>query len=393
MRVYAQDSVAFPALDIIVGAWTAEPKRFPFNNTDAVVPQRLIPDELQKDTFELTCFYFYVCLYMKGRIKSDLAFKALLRMREDIPELFDPLTAQFMSKERVEAALRKYVNRDIVQTAKAWRANSRELMQNWGGDPRNITKGLKTYNEALRRIRNKRNVKSALAKSLRKNGTGHGFEGFQPKMVSMLIYFLDWEGLLETRFPYPAPADFHNFRFGLATGSLIVETNQIWFRFSEKLSKPWRDMCMRYLKARSYDPIDVADALWLFSALMCGRSPLTTMVEPREENYDRTLFRYKGVHEKLPLIRPDFMNRKSPGFVKRLSATCLACPFLQQCKYAIPATPYYQNKVGADGVRYGGRIYLIPRPPIERRFPVVNPEQESVEAPVHPTLFSLDSKQ
>jgi len=252
MRVYAKDSIAFPALDIIVEAWIAKPKRFPFNNVDAVVPQRLIPDELRKDTFHLTCFYFYICLYMKGRITSEQAFKALLRMREDIPELFDPLTAQFMSTEFVEGALRKYVNRDIVQTAKAWRANSRELMLNWGGDPQNITKGMRSYNEAIRRIRNKRGVKSVLAKSLQKNGTGHGFEGFQPKMVSMFIYFLDWEGLLQTRFLYPAPADFHNFRFGLATGSLIVETNEPWIRFSEKLSKPWREMLMRYLKARDY---------------------------------------------------------------------------------------------------------------------------------------------
>lgn len=376
MDVRVHDRVAFPALDIIVEAWLE--KSFPYNNTKAVVPQRLIPQELVADKRALANFLFAVCYYMKGRITSEAAFKGMLKIWRKHPEMFEPSIVSFWSTDEIEGILAEFINRDIVQTAKAWKENARRLVDVWGGEAFNITKGLKSHKEAMRRIKNKR-TKRDLKRALRANGTGEGFEGFQDKMVSMLIYFFDWFGLLEVRFLYPAPADFHNLRLGFATGSITVFPVPERLRYSTKLAALWGVMLMRYMKQRNYDPIDVADALWLFSALMCGRSPLTTLITAKEwKPTERHLFNNKHVRGKLMISHPDFMSKNSRGFVDALGKTCLRCPFFPGCKYTIPAGPYYQNTKGPDGQRLGGQIYLVPRPPIEQRFaPIVKKAEDT----------------
>ncbi|GEM_PF-4075833 len=66
--------------------------------------------------------------------------------------------------------------------------------------------------------------------------------------------------------------------------------------------------------------------------------------------------------------RPDFMRRNSDGFVNALQKTCLSCQFFPDCKFTIPAAPYYQNIEGENGERLGGFIYFIERPPIELKW-------------------------
>lgn len=57
------------------------------------------------------------------------------------------------------------------------------MMERYDGDPRNIFKDVQDYDEALDLIRN--------------DGKGGGFKGFQHKMTSMIIYYLQDDKLID----------------------------------------------------------------------------------------------------------------------------------------------------------------------------------------------------
>lgn len=351
MKVTVHKERVFALLDVLLARW--KKREFPYNKTDAVIPQTIIPAELRDDKKALATFYFYVCIYMRGGIESLQAFQALLRMRADHPVLFDPLKAHKMGAAAVQAILKGYIGWDSKAASKNWIENSWRLAWCWGGDPLELFKGIQDYDEALRRLRNKRTKRDRVE-------AGHGglgFRGFQPKMVSMLIYFLDWEGFLKPRFPYPSPADFHNFRLGLATGALEVSSSRRSIRAIEKLSAPWRETVMDYIVARKEDPVDVADALWLFSLVMCGNSPLVAT---------RTAENGSGMFsdEELPHQTDHAGYYLQSRFRNGLATTCLRCPIRETCGLAIPAGPYYRK----------GQLVLNTRFPIEEHLRPVHPD-------------------
>ena len=268
MSVTVNRKILFRLLDELLARRAGN--LFPYTKKDAVIPQTIIPDDLRKDKRVLACFYFYACIYMRGGIESVQAFNALIRMWRKHPYMFDPLEAQWLEQRKVKALLKRYIGWDSEAASITWLENSRRLVQYWRGDPLMLIKGLRSYDEALRRIRNKTSKIDQ-----RQAGTdGAGFRGFQPKMVSMLLYFYDWEGWLEKRFYYPPPADFHNFRLGFNQGAIVLSVWVETVRVSEKISILWRNATMDYLRARKADPVVVADAIWLFSLVMCGNSPL-----------------------------------------------------------------------------------------------------------------------
>lgn len=354
MEITVDRDILFPVLDTLLERWRA--KRFPYQKKDAIIPQTVIPDELRRNKKALAIFYFYLCIYMRGGIESLQAFNAMLRMRTDHPHLFDPsyVHGHWMTPEEVQPIIKQYVGWDSEAASINWVTNSRRLVDNWGSNPLNLIKDLTTYDEALRRIRNKltdREFRSDERKY-------EGFRGFQPKMVSMILYFYDWEGWLTPRFLYPAPADFHNFRLGLNQGAIRVKgLNGRPLRAEEALSAPWRDALMDYLRMRGADPIEVADAIWMFSLVMCGNSPLNTTKEERENG--------SGMFdiENLPHIMESSSNFSSAA-KKKLKETCLRCPLIADCRYSIPSRPYYRK----------GELRMKPRPRIEMLFPVFDPD-------------------
>lgn len=351
MKVTVHKERAFLLLDVLLERW--QKKQFPYEKTDAIIPQTIIPEELRADKKALATFYFYACIYMRGGIESLQAFQALLRLREEHPEYFDPFRAHKIERETVQAVLKEYIGWDSKNASKIWVENSWRLAWHWNGDPLELFRGIRDYDEALRRLRNKRTRREQRAA-----GTdGQGFLGFQPKMVSMLVYFLDWEGLLKPRFPYPSPADFHNFRLALTTEALIVSPHEGRIRTTEALSAPWRDVVMEYLVVRNADPVEVADALWLFSLVMCGNSPLTTV---------RSLKNGFGMFsdEELPHETKHGEYFLLPRFRNALALTCLRCPIRTSCSLAIPASPYYQE----------GQLVLNKRFRVEDHLITVSPD-------------------
>lgn len=357
MKATVGRNVLFPVLDTLLERWRA--KKFPYDKKDAIIPQNVIPDDLRKDKTALAIFYFYICIYMRGGIESLQAFNAMLRMRKDHPYLFDPFLAQWLRPKDVQPILKEYVGWDSKAASINWVSNSRHLVEHWGGNPLNLIKGLRSYDEALRRMRNKGKSKEAIKKA---GGPKYaGFRGFQPKMVSMLLYFYDWEGWLEVPFLYPAPADFHNFRIGLNQGAIrITHANGKPIRASETISRPWRDAVMAYLRSRKATPVEVADAIWLFSLVMCGNSPLTMTMEI--ETNGSGMFDADALQHDLK--SEYFRNRR---FRKALLNTCLKCPLLDGCKSIIPARRYYRH----------GILEVSPRPPVERWIGRVKPDTES----------------
>ncbi len=351
MQVRIDRKILFGLLDELVARRRTD--RFPFTKPDAIIPQKVIPEELRRDKKTLACFYFYVCIYMRGGIESLQVFNALIRMWREHPLMFSPFHAQWVRRAEVQTLLKQYIGWDSKEASRNWGENSRQLVAHWDSNPLNLLKGLRDYDEALLRIKNKR-TKREMRAAGPKNA---GFRGFQPKMVSMLVYFYDWEGWLGKRFLYPAPADFHNFRLGLNQGAIMLLTNQLpdHVRPTEEISKPWRDGMMEYLADRKADPIEVADAIWLFSLVMCGNSPLnrpvktngTGMFEQEELPHEMTIDGYTQMR-----FRP------------MLEATCLRCPIVKTCSLSIPSQPYYRK----------GQLVLRPRLRVEEKLGTLDPD-------------------
>lgn len=422
----------FQRLDVLLEL--QDKKRYPFDRPDAIVPQKIIPLEMRNGSqapipmgqgqelfhpatldsrYTLACFYFYVCIYMRGGIESLQAFNAMIRLWKKYPELFNPFYAQTLSIEQLQPILRKFVGWDSETAAYNWIENSKRLVRWWGGNPLNLVKGLRTWNEACRRIRNKLTKRDKLAAG----EDGQGFEGFQFKMVSMLLYFYDWERWFEKRFVYPSPADFQNFRFGFAFELIVAKLDahdysmleynpggQVVITVSEKLSKPWREAIMAYIRSRNADPVKVADAVWLFPLVMCGNSPAT--VSKEEPLKKKTLIRpsSKAVLDLRTWEQIRF--REEDGFVetwshdewvtarsrRALAQTCRTCPFLSDCRYSVPAKPYYsKTKYGRGGkivlreqpLRRGGAV-LKPLPPPRPAEVEVDPEVQEILHLHHP---------
>ncbi len=330
---------------------------YPFNRTDAVVPQTLIGEDIRRDKRALSLFYFYACIYMRGGIVSSTAFKLLLKMRGDFPWMFEPSAVVAHPVAEIQAMLKRYIGWDYEKAGEYWHENSRLLLASWGGSPMNIIEATRNYDDALNFYVNKNKKGSRQPKTpyeiLTFDQKSVGFWGHQHKMASMQVYFADWERLYPKRFLYPGPVDFHNYRIFLTTGTVQIDTS-VAVNFSEKVSKPLRGALVEYMKKRKQDPIDIADVLWLFSLLMCGESPHTQTKEQKLKP--------------LPLLSAGQVEESwrvtqwSQGKMTALNRSCHVCAFNESCKYAIPAGPYYGKRGDRD--QPGGKLVLRQRPPL-----------------------------
>ncbi len=360
MQVTINKERVYWLIDELLARWQATPKRYPFNRPDSIIPQTIIPDGLRQDKRILSNWYIAVDGNMKGRVASLEAFRGHIRIWEKYPWFYDPKFLLWEKPGRIEDIYQEFLPIDKKINTRALFINYRHLMQYYDSSGINLIKGVKNWDEAVRRILNKRTKKALDGAGY----AGQGLFGHQHKMVSMLVYFYDWEKLLKPRFPYPSPADIHNFRVGLTSGGIVVTgAKNGTIRDYEAISAPWRAIVMQYIIECKKDPIDVADVLWLFSNLMCGNSPMThTPRDPEPATSgmfsQEDLQHHNGVKQ--------FLHGK---YRKDLQETCLICPLLDGCGYAIPAQPYYSV----------GSIVLRPRPRIEDHI-----DRTHMQEPVYP---------
>lgn len=339
MHVRVNKTRAVELLDDLLGRYTD--KKFPYNLKRAVVPQVLIPASLREDKETLARFYFFACLYMRGRIESHTAFRGLIRMWHDQPDVFDPACVQHKEYDKMVALLLKYMNKDVRATARHWLKNAGRLVRYWDSSVLNVLSRVKNYDDALYYIRNKHG-KHPYKNLLDYEQKWEGFVGFQHKMVSMLIYFFDWEGWLKQRFIYPSPADFHHYRIFLATGVLVVSNGEKHIRYNDRISAAIRRVVFSFIKSKKADPVEVADTLWLFSYLLCGESPVTAT--PNMETRAK-----RAADDPQEELFPNTWKFDLEGFVRARShrywQTCGICPVRENCTFAVPARLYYDRGI------------------------------------------------
>ena len=360
--------------------WRLRNGIFPFTPDKTVVPQMFIPERLRRDTRKLMLFYFFVCVYMRGSIQSITVFKQLIKMWEDFPELFEPACIVLMPEDILRAIITLYVGWDKENSPRIWKENAHQLLEEWEGDARNLIGGLASYEEALARIRNKRGKKH-----VRKH---RGFKGFREKMVSLFLYFCDWEGLLQPRFIYPSAVDIHHLRLHLSTGILVVFGKRKKLKYTETLLAPVRETLVAYLRKTRCDPIELADALWLYSILMCGESPVTTTKFMPQYQRDKPGKIAEEDRPQRPLFKSDHLPRfdrlkwlQQPRVRSRILSVCGRCFVRKECKHAIPARPYYSK----------GDILFWDQPFNWNEMPEVTSVEYPVESFEHPEfVFSPD---
>lgn len=296
---------------------------YPYNLPNAEVPNRseFMPDEevLQRGTREHALYLWHACYWMGGGIESNLAFKALTELYTDYPELFDPafLVEHGISEQQVEEVVSKYpaLNFNLQRIKRYWTTNARRLYDNYGSDPRNIFSDNPSYRTIKQRLINKR---------------GNGFLGFQEKMASMYTHFLGDAGIIPET-PFPPAVDFHLLRLAIANGILtfenVPENGNV---FTPATIGTLRKMLYDYIIATGASELEVDDALWRYSKLMCAEAPGNATVVDYKAG--------RGVKSSAQEVM-----FSDPTMLAKYARSCGSCAIEATCMFNIASGPYYAD--------------------------------------------------
>jgi len=204
------------------------------------------------------------------------------------------------------------------------------MVERWDGDPRKIFAGVSDYDEAIGRIQN--------------DNRGGGFKGFQHKMTSMIIYYLLDDKLIGDFDNFPIPIDMHVMRVSIANEMIKFHgVDEGVNLFRPETTAALRDLYTDYAERHGVSPIDVCDAVWLYSEALCGYQPGNITLEPngRDARDGRSTLLVPLEHAPL-----DDAQRKA------YERTCGRCAIRSTCKWNIPGKVYY---VAGELVRRGRR--------------------------------------
>jgi len=303
-------------------------KEYPFNLPKAKAPQVM---ENLRDLFVLgsrehACFLFALCYWMRGGIDSQTATKQLAQLYRNNPEMFLPEKVYKFQRQMILPGLERRfapiflssefkaigLGFNVEEIADIWVENWLRIKDLWAGDPRDIFKGVSTYEEACKRVQNK---------------SKRGFHGFQEKMVSMLIYFYMDADILD-RWHFPIPVDFHVLRIVFSNCIIVAkpaESNGNGF-YTKSVLMSVRKLCQNYCVKHNVDPLHLCEAIWLYSRLMCNQHPGNQSV-------------VGGRHGRKTELLP--VSRWSLAQIRNYSNTCAICSINDTCKWCIPSAEYY----------------------------------------------------
>lgn len=289
---------------------------YPYEETWAL-PQTFIPPAIKDDPLLMARFLFYCCHYMRGTIKSDLAVQRLISMWHARPDFFDPYkVAKLGSPTELADLLQQYIGYKVAEIAPFWIENSRRLVTLWQGDPRLIFADVTTPEEMYQRITNKK---------------GRGFLGFQEKMASMLLYFLLHARLMPSLSASP-PVDFHLLRIMIGTEVLIPETREERKLRYEHAEPKGRAFLEWYGKEHGVEAIDLGDALWMLSVVLCSQAPGNMSVGRKRDVTGKKIY-----------PKPLEVSWKNPNHRKAYLASCGRCPIEAFCRWNVMSGDYYQT--------------------------------------------------
>ena len=327
MRISVDDARAEEVLGTLYKLYRV--KEFPFNLSDAQPPQ--VPENMPRLAFhngrEHACFLFLSCLWMRGSVKSEVAFRALSSIFDKSPWLFDPRLVAFMKVQEITDTLGAHsLGFNLSQNSHAWIENMRRIRDSWNSDPRTIFAGVTTYRGLCERVCNRKTK----WKMVQRRGNHQGFWGFQKKMVSMLAYFF-LDAKLIPPLTFPLPVDFHVLRVFLSHEILRVQGTKE-DHYSRRLEDAAREVSLRFAKKHGVDPLDMSTFVWCFSRAMCALHPGNV------STYEGNRLGKRG----------DYIIHAKPvmwGQAQKATylATCGQCPVQTTCKYCIPAAPYYKK--------------------------------------------------
>jgi len=300
---------AYEILDTLVDSYKNQ--RPPYD--EAVLPQDYKPDSLQfggeyYGSSRHAMYFWNMCSYMQGGVKTRQAFKRMTDIFNDNPEFFDcQLLSQFEPYD-VSDKLADYRLGRQHSVADHWVKNAKSLLEKYDGDPRNIFEGANSYEDCVERIK--------------KNGE-NGFDGFREKMTSMILYYYMNEGLIPGM-SFPVPVDFHVLRVALATEMITVEPRN-FYTYNHVVEDSLRLLFQGYLRQRDICPLDLTNSIWLLSSNLCSKS-LGNYPQASKGGSD-----FRGFDaEKL---------RQS----KSWQQSCGKCVVEKCCRYYISSGPYYIN--------------------------------------------------
>lgn len=297
---------------------------YPYNKDSVRVPQdpRHMPESLPLGDKEHAMFLWTSCYYMRGGIKSVEAFRRLSRLYTARPDLFDPEVAQAASEDEITQELTQHGLGFQASVSKAWISNAKKLVADYSGDPRTIFDGVTSYDQALEKIKN--------------DGKGGGFLGFREKMTSMIIYYLMDQKLIEP-LDFPVPVDLHVMRVSIANELISFPGAEPGTNlYTEETLAALRAIYQQYAVDHQVSPLDLANAVWLFSEAMCGYQPGNQTLEPEGREHRRG----RSTH-----LEPLAIDFGDPLQHAAFARTCGRCAIRETCRYNIPGKPYYVQGV------------------------------------------------
>lgn len=254
-------------------------------------------------------YFWHICSYMRGPIKSETAFKKLTKVFNQNPELFD---TQYLASADTNSVVSALESPDLprrLEVAKSWTINAQRLQERYNGNPLNIFKEASSYEECVTLLKNDKK--------------GGGFYGFQEKMTSMLLYYYIDENLISD-INFPLPVDFHALRVALAT-EIITVNPPSFYRYDNTVEDTIRSLIQNYQEDRGTNPRDLTNAIWLLSSNLCNQSPGNTAS-------------YQNNELSFPEVNPN-TSKYSESWQK----TCGRCALNAYCQHFIPSTPYYKK--------------------------------------------------
>ncbi len=315
---------------------------YPYNLPKAKPPNRdlVFPDDLRDNKEAFALFLFKLCYWMRGKIQSDTAAISLQKLRSNGgAHLFDPWLAKDMQLVPVaEQLIAAGLGVGATDNARFWIENSRRLAEQWDAKVLNIFAGVTDYDDACSRV-------------IRDEKKGTGFYGFRHKMVSMLIHYLADEDLI-TPFMYPIPVDFHVCRILVATQIVTVDEMPRGGLYTPPVLAAIRKLSIDYCAANDVDPIDLCNAIWLYSRLMCRMHPGNKSSVAGKYNGRRTDIRATPV-------------KWTTAVWRAFDRTCGRCKIAEHCTLLVPNAPYqYRGILAPRGTRTS--------PPGRRLLPIVD---------------------
>jgi hypothetical protein len=308
----------------------------PYDLDRVRVPQdpRHMPPSLERGSVDHAMFFWNVCYYMRGGIKSVDAVKRLANVYEQRPDLFS--CEQAVDVDPDEFAKVLTVNGLGFQNTvtKIWRENAKRMTERWDGDPRNIFDGVSDYETCQERIQN--------------NQKGGGFMGFKEKMTSMIAYYLMDEELIDP-FVFPIPIDLHIMRISIANGFIdFPDAPNGMNLYNSETTAALRKLYYDFAVEHEVNPLRLCDALWLFGEALCGKYPGNITLEPlgRKQRNGRST-----------VLIPQEVDITNPAQQKAYADSCGICPIESTCETAIPGKPYY---VGGVILKRGQRVRFPP---------------------------------